>query len=196
MQCTRHTAVNDPARFFIRSTEQGAKGAQELKKFVEEFESHRDSDYQRITAAGGEVTEVRWVRRDEPYATLVKARFPTAAALENFSSIKRDNGDVVAQARFIRDGNRRRFSIVISVPRDEKSDAKVPPSYKELREQQANVISETRLVVVGGKIIDSQGFVVSSDKRSCLLDSSQIDELLRSHREQMALFIVWELDGE
>ena len=44
----------------IRSTEQGAKGVQELQKFVEEFDARSNSDFTRITEAGGEVHEARW----------------------------------------------------------------------------------------------------------------------------------------
>ena len=45
----------------------------------------------------------------------------------------------------------------------------------------------------GGHIIASQGFVVAGDKRSCLFDSAQVEKLLSSHSEQVALFVEWEL---
>lgn len=177
----------------IRSTEKGEKGAQELQKFADEFESRKDSDCVRITESGGELLEARWVRRDEPYATLVTARFPTASTLENFCTIKGEKGEVLAQARFTQDDRRRRLSLTIPVPREEATAEKIPPTFKELRDRQANSLSETRLVVVGGQIIASQGFVVAGDKRSCLLDADQIDELLRSRPEHVELFLEWEL---
>lgn len=181
----------------IRSTESGTKGAQELKKFVEDFDAHSNSDFARITEAGGKLIEARWVRREEPFANVVNVRFPTAAAVEKFFTVKNDKGEVVAPARFTQDGNRRRISIVIPIPRDEPSqETKAPPTPKELREQQANGFSETRVAVAGGRIVASQGFVVANDKRSCLLDSAQIQELLRRRPEQVELFIAWELDGE
>ncbi len=177
----------------IRSTEPGAKGAQELKKFVDEFDVRSNSDFTRIIEAGGEVIESRWVRREEPSANLIKARFPTAAALEKFGTIKNDKGEVIAPVRFTQNGNRRKISLVIPVPRDEQPEITTPPSPKELREQQANGISETRIVVAAGRIVASQGFVVAADKRSCLLDVNQIAERLRSRPEQVELFIEWEL---
>lgn len=180
----------------IHSTESGEKGAQELKKFVEEFDARSNSDFVRFTEAGGEVLEARWVRREEPFANVVKVRFPTAAALEKFATIKNDKGEVVAPARFTREGNRRKLAIVIPVPRDEQPETKASPSPQELREQQASGFSETRIAVAGGRIVASQGFVVASDKRSCLLDAHQITELLRGRPEQVELFITWELDGQ
>lgn len=179
----------------IRSTETGAKGAQELKKFVDEFDARSNSDFGRIKEAGGEVIEARWVRREEPFANLIKARFPTATAFEKFGTIKNEQGEVIAPARFTREGNRRKISLVIPVLRDEQPSTQAPPSPKELREQQASGFSETRIAVAGGRIVASQGFVVASDKRSCLLDANQIAELLRGRPEQVELFITWELDA-
>lgn len=177
----------------IRSTEQGAKGVQELQKFVEEFDARSNSDFTRITEAGGEVHEARWVRREEPFTNVIKARFPTASSFEKFGTVKNDKGEVIAPVRFTQNGNRRKISLVVPVPRDEQPETQAPPSPKELREQQANGISETRIVVAGGRIVASQGFVVAGDKRSCLVDANQIAELLRSRPEQVELFIEWEL---
>ena len=179
----------------IHSTEQGAKGAEELKKFIEEFDAHKNSDHVRIAEAGGEILESRWIERAEPYANLVKARFPTAAVLENFCTIKNEKDEVVAQARFTLAGNRRKLSLIIPVPREDQPATKIPPTFQEFRTQQANGISETRIVVAGGQITASQGFVVAADKRSCLMDPTQIDELIRSRPEQVELFVAWELDG-
>jgi len=177
----------------IRSTEKGEKGAQELRTFVAEFDAHTDSESVRVSEAGGELVESRWVRRSEPYATLVTARFPKASALENFFTIKDEKGRVLAQPHFTQAGNKRKLSITIPVPRDETPKSKSPPSWTEWRERQANGISETRLVVAGGYIIATQGFVVSSDKRSCLLDSAQVEKLLSSQPEHAELFVEWEL---
>lgn len=177
----------------IRSTEKGAKGAQELQKLVAEFDAHQDSDFVRITEAGGEVLDARWVRREEPYATLVTARFPTASVFEKFCTIKGEKGEVLAQARFTQEGNRRRISITIPVPHDAEPTPKTSPTMTELRDQQANGISETRLVVAGGHIIASQGFVVAGDKRSCLLDAAQLEKLLGNDSKQVELFVEWEL---
>lgn len=180
----------------IRSTEKGEKRTQELKKFVDEFDAQADSECVRIKDAGGEVLEARWVRRAEPFATLASARFPSAAALEKFCTIKGEKGAILAQARFAQCDNRRRLSLQIPMSRGEQSTDKSPPTFKTLREQQANYLSETRVVVAGGRIIASQGFVVADDKRSCLLDSAEIDALLRSDKDHIELFLEWELNGK
>jgi hypothetical protein len=176
----------------IRSSEQGAKGAEELKRFVEEFDSHKDPDYVHITDSGGEVLEARWVRREEPYANLMTARFPNWAALQNFATFKNDKGEVIAQAQFTQNGNRRRLSLLVPMPKDEKPKGEQTPTIEQLRQEQANGISETR-VVVAGRIIASQGFTIANDNRSALLDPAGIQKLIQSSPEQVEIFLEWEL---
>ena len=180
----------------IRSTEKGSKAEEELRRYIEAFDGRNDQDYVRITQAGGEVLEARWVRHEEPYANVVTARFPNSTTLENFNTIKGEKGEVIAQAHFTQNGTRRKLSLVIPVPKDEKLTEQPKPTVKQLRQEQANGISETRLIVAGGQIIASQGFSVASDKRSALLDPTEIDELLRSNSEQVELFLEWELNDK
>jgi hypothetical protein len=177
----------------IRSTEKGAKGAQELKQFLEEFDAHKDADYQRILKAGGEVKESRWLRREEPYANILVARLPTASALQEFYSIRGEKGEVVTQPCFTQSGNRRRLSIEIPVPKEGKSGETAKPTVEGMRQDQANGISETRFVVTGGQIVGSRGFIVAADKRSALIDPFKVQELLRAAVEKVEIFIEWEL---
>jgi hypothetical protein len=177
----------------IRSTEKGSKGAEELRRFFEEFDTHKDSDYMGITESGGEVREARWLRNEEPYANVVTARFPNWTALERFCTIKDDKGIVIARPEFTQNGNRRKLSLMIPVPKDENPAAKPEPTIEKLRQDQANGISETRVVVTGGQIIASQGFTVAGDKRSALLEPAKIQELFQTDQEQVELFLEWEL---
>jgi hypothetical protein len=173
----------------IRSTEPGAKGAQELRQFVEEFDAHQDEDYRRITEVGGKVLEARWLRREEPYAKLLTASFPGASALEGYWTLKGDKGEVIAQSRFTQGGNRRKLSVVITPPKDQKFGEPEKPN----RQAQADGISETRIVVAGGRIIGSRGFTVAADRRSALLEPSEILAMLQRDRERVELFLEWEL---
>jgi hypothetical protein len=180
----------------IRSTEKGLKGAEELRRFVEEFDAHKDSDYVQITQSGGEVLEARWVRNEEPYANLFTARFPNWRALERFCTIKDEKCNVIARPQFTQNGNRRKLLLVVPVPKDEKPAEKPDRTIEKLRQDQANGISETRIVVVGGQIIASQGFTVAGDERSALLEPAKVEELFQTDREQVELFLEWELAGK
>jgi hypothetical protein len=178
----------------IRSTQPGPQGVEELQRFIETFDSHQDPDYVRITDSGGEVQEARWVRHEEPYANLLVARLPNASALENFGTVKNEQGEVVAQARFLQDGNRRRFSLTLPVPDKQETAEEIQAAREQRRREQANGISETRVAVAGGRITASQGFIVAGDKRSALVDADEIQKLLWAADRGLVLFLEWELD--
>lgn len=180
----------------IRSSEKGEKGSSELVKLIEDFEARRGGDFDRIQQAGGEVLDARWIRREEPYSTLVTARFPSAATVERFWTIKSDAGEVLAQGRFTFRHNHRRLSLTIPGATDRKSEEKAPMSLREFRQQQANGLSQTRVIVADGEILSAEGFTVAADKRSCLLDPQRIDELLHSTNRDLELFVEWEIQSE
>lgn len=180
----------------IRSTEKGDKGAEELKRFVEEFEARRDPDCVRIRESGGEILEARWLRRQEPYATVVTARLPSATALQDFCTIKNEKSEEVVRARFAPDGQRRRLTLSIRVPKDDQPAAAARPTESQRRQEQADGISETRVAVSGGQIVACHGFTVAGDKRSALLDPAAIQDLLQAGEGQGEFFLEWEISGK
>lgn len=180
----------------VRSSETGDKRAQELRKFVDEFETRTGADFVHIREVGGELLETRWIEADEPYSAFIKARFPSAATLERFWTVKGEKGDVLIQARFTPNSKRRRLSLLIAGPREKAAESERPLTSRDLREQQANGISETRIVVADGQIVACEGFVPAADKRSCLIDRTRIDELLRGTTGEVELFVEWEVSGQ
>lgn len=180
----------------IRSTEPGEKGREELRRFVGEFNRRADADCLRLVKAGGEVREARWLRREEPYANVVVGRLPSAAALQEFCTIKDEKGEVMARARFSKTADRCRFSIVIPSPHDGKRlDPGKKETIPELRQAQANGISEMRVAVAAGRIVDSRGFTVASDRRSALLEPGEIHDLVTRQEKDVEVFLEWELTG-
>lgn len=179
----------------IHSSEPGEKGAAELRRFVEAFDRREDDEFRRIAEAGGKVKEARWLRSEEPYANVVAAHLPDAAALQAFYTIKNGTGEAMARGRFSKDGERRRFSIVIPASEAAKLGGE-KKSVRELRQGQADGVSEIRMVASGGRIVDSAGFTVAGDRRSALLELSAIDGLVTGGGKDVELFLEWELTGD
>jgi hypothetical protein len=177
----------------VHSTEKGEKGAEEVSRFIADFEARRDPDCVRIREAGGEILEARWVRREEPLATLVTARLPNAAALERLLTYRNDKGEPVVQGSFSREGPRRQLKMSIRLPREESSPAPAQQPQPDRRQEEANGVSETRFAVAGGQITAARGFVVASDKQSALLDPAAIRGLLEAGGGRADLLLEWEL---
>ena len=170
----------------IRSTEPGARGQEELKRYIEEFDARKDSDSLQITQAGGRILESRWLRREEPCSNLQVARLPDEASLLAFLTVKDEKGEATVQPRLSRNGSRRRLSITATLPRSEEASIPDP------RQEAANGLSETRIVPAGGRIVESRGFAVAEDRRSALIGHEEVRRLLQSKAEKVEIYLEWE----
>jgi hypothetical protein len=176
----------------LRSTEPGEAGARELERFVADFDANQDLESRRILEAGGQLVQAQWLRREEPYATVIAGRFPSVSTLLEFLTVKGGSGELAVQPRFTRNDSRRRLSFEVSKPRD--MDLGEPASgVQHFRNAQADGLSETRIAVAGGKILASRGFTVAADRRSALLEPNEIRALLRV-QEQVELYLEWEVE--
>lgn len=177
----------------VRSTEEGRKAEDELRRHAEAFDARTSDDLTRITKAGGEVLEARWLRRAAPYATVIAARIPNATVLEKLATIEDDNGQVVVASRYSQEGPRRRLTMVVTPPQDFDASQFATPSPAETQRREANGLNATRVVVEGGRIVSSQGWTVADDRGSALLAWDEVQKLLRDSPKRVDLFIEWEV---
>lgn len=177
----------------IRSTEEGARGQEELERYAGDFAARRLDHFVRIEAAGGTVTDAHWLRKDAPYASVFVASLPAAEALEKFGSVEGGAGELRVATRFSQTGNRRRLAMRLSPPEGLKVPDDSTRTREEVLQEKANGFSETRIVVVDGRIVASKGWTVASDNRSALLCLDEIARLLRSGSAEIDLFIEWEV---
>jgi hypothetical protein len=176
----------------VHSNEKGDKGKAELQRFVADFNARADSDLIRVAQSGGEIVESRWIRDEPPYSALVVARMPTAAVLERFCTLRGERGETLVEGRFVQDGERRRLSLMISlsnVPESPEPKA----AFLDNRQLMANGLSQFRIAVAQGSIVDARGFIVAADKQSALLASDAIDTLLREFRGHAELYLEWQV---
>jgi hypothetical protein len=177
----------------IRSTQEGVEGEQALRTYAASFDAGELADLVRIDQAGGEVLDARWVRREAPRASLIKARLPSAEALEQYGSFDGDEGGMRAATRFEVDGALRRLTTEILLPADYEVPEASTRAPAQVQNDRANAISETRVVVVDGRIAAAQGWTVASDRRSALLSVDEVIEMVRENPERIELVLEWEI---
>jgi hypothetical protein len=175
----------------VRSTEAGGKGDEEQKSYVERFDAGQEPDQIRIREAGGEIVAANWLRRERPYANVVMARFAAASALEKYLTIAGKDDELRLEARFSKEGTRRRLQLVLHPPKEFKLDQ--PATVKESRQKQADGLSETRFTVTDGRIVATRGFTAAADGRSALLALDEIEQLLRADPRRVELFLEWDV---
>ncbi|HRA90038.1 MAG TPA: hypothetical protein PK992_18265 [Planctomycetaceae bacterium] len=177
----------------LHSTEKGEKGKQELADYKKNFKTQVEDEYARIKDAGGEVTKVLWVREQAPFSNVVRVHLATASTLEKFGTFQTDDGSLRTTATFRSEGSHRRLSIRVTMTSDKKQAiGPLPQDIKELKQAQADALSETRIAVVGGSITAARGFVVAGDKQSAILDLAEIAEVIRGEAES-EFFLEWDV---
>jgi len=176
-----------------RSTELGSKADEELRRYAEEFDARKNDEFDRIARAGGKVLDTWWGRRELPYSRIISARLPTADALEKFTTIEGDQGELRVVTRYSQERAKRRLSFSVLPPKDLDLGEFATPSIKDARQRQANGLSEIRLVMLRGDITGTRGWTVASDKQSALLALDEIADLLRTNPDGADLFIEWEV---
>ena len=177
----------------IRSLQEGAKGEEALSVYTAQFDTGELEDLVRITQAGGEVLDARWVRREAPLAHLITARLPSAAALEQYGSIEGEDGSLRPATRFEVDGAVRRLTMTVELPADVDIPDAAARAPARVQKDRANAISEMRVVVIDGRITAAQGWTVASDRRSALLSVDDVIEMVRENPERILLVLEWEV---
>ena len=170
----------------VRSTEEDANAANELQRYAEDFDARRSDDFARIAQAGGEVVDARWLQREVPYSGVIVAKLPTATSLEKLFSIEGKSDDLRLTTRYSTNGSRRKLTMVVLSPPDFKLPDNSARPQNESQQDKAHGFSETRIVVIGGKMLASKGWTVASDTRSALLSVDEIARLLRTLADRKA----------
>lgn len=177
----------------LHSTEQGEKGKKELADYKKNFSAQVEDEYAHIKDAGGEVNEVVWVREQAPFSNVVRVHLPTALTLEKFGTIQILDGNVRTTTIFHSEGPHRRLTIRVTVAADKKQAiGPLPQDIKELRQAQADAMSETRIAVADGTITAARGFIVAGDKQSAILDLAEIVDAIRAEAES-EFFLEWDV---
>lgn len=177
----------------LRSTEKGAKAEKELADYKDKFDARAEGEFVRIRDCGGKIIQAAWIRTEAPFSNVIHAHFSDASTLEKFGSTKNENGSPLITTQFHRDGARRKLTARITVPPDAIKEAAAPSAKEPIKQALANGLSETRIAIVSGSIVGELGFIVSSDKQSALLDSDEIEQLLRKGNGTTELFLEWEV---
>jgi hypothetical protein len=177
----------------LRSTEKGDKGAKELAEYKTNFDARSDDELVRIREIGATGIEAAWAKQDVPYANFVHVHLPNASVLEKYATHKNDDGSSLIKTQFKSEGSRRSLTVQITVPRDKtNANQSSPVDAEQFRQASANGISETRVAVTSGAITTARGFTVAGDKQSALLNTSVLDQVLRTGG-QAELYLEWEV---
>lgn len=178
----------------IRSTEEGKKAEAEIAEYRASFDTRTQDDLRHIPESGARIERASWLRQQVPLANVVHATIPDASALEKLATLKDDDGAILVKTKFTISNTRRRLSFQVTIKPDQ-----IPPATSDVNEvkriklPRASGISDLRIAVHTGKIVDARGFTIANDGQSALLDEAEVDSLLRAGKGNVEFFLQWEV---
>ena len=177
----------------LRSSEKGERAESELADYKTRFDTRTDDEFIRIRDAGGTI-DASWVREQAPFSNVIRARFADATALEKYLTMRNDDGGPLVTTSFHKDGQRRKLTILVTMPTDQiPASESFPNNVEQSRQSYADGISETRFAVTRGAITAARGFNIAEDKQSALLDISALAAMLRRGQGKADLHLEWEV---
>jgi hypothetical protein len=148
----------------------------------------------RIQEAGGKILKASWIRQNAPLSHVIYAQLPDASSLEKFATSTNDDGSPQLTMQLQSRGVHRKLSLQITVRPDEIDPAQLSTTdVGQLRQRFADGVSETRIAVTGGSIVNARGFTVAGDKQSALLDLGEIAKILQTSGPKAELYLEWEV---
>ncbi|MCA9059383.1 MAG: hypothetical protein KDA85_12825 [Planctomycetaceae bacterium] len=178
----------------LHSTESGDAAVRELAEFQAAFAAQSGEEFDRIRTAGGTIVSNTLLRDQAPFASVIRARFDSAAVLARYFAAENAENGIRIRTDFTSDGNDRVITFQVIVPDQlRKEFAAKDQTLQQRRQAVADGISETRFAFVGGTITSADGFIIAGDRQSAVL---AIDEVMRriNTSEQPAEFrIAWDV---
>ena len=178
----------------IRSTEKGSRAETEIAEYHASFDAQTQDDFKRIRESGARLEMAMWVRKQVPMAHSIRASIPNAAALEKLASFRDARGTIVVTPKFTISDIHRRLAFHVTVSSEQiPTPSSNADRFANFKRTQASGISDFRVAVYGGKIMDARGFNIASDGQSALLDVDEISSLLRASNGDIEIFVQWEV---
>ncbi len=177
----------------IRSTQRGSRAESEIADYQASFDAQTHDDFKRIRESGARLEMTMWLRKQVPMAHVMRASLPDAATLKKLATVKDASDTIIIEPRFTVSNAHRRLAFHFTVSPDQipppSSNADRLTHFKRAR---AMGISDFRIAICEGKIIDARGFIVANDGQSALLDVDEISSLLRAGDGNIEIFVQWE----
>ncbi len=168
----------------VRSSET-EKGPQELEEWFRKVKSGQLEEIKKLKETGAKKVQVTLVRKTVPYAAVVTATYDSVEAFGRLFDLNREGGEGTITLE--KEGAARR--LVFRAAAD-----KTPPKPKKIRpDDPKNYYPVWKFIPVDGRITQADGFLLSEDKRSCLLNLPRLERMKRTP-EGYFFFIAWNVE--
>ena len=169
-------------RLNLTSGQQGEKAKTELSQYIRDLKKNPSKRFAKANARDLKVTILR---RISPASVLITGRFPS---LNDFAAnLTEEDGESRLVCTPIGKERTRGFLIEYTQkPQKENTPAAAT-------KPRADSFEETRIALAEGTFTMAQGFILSQDKRSALLDVDTLSKMANSRVSPIMLSLEWQI---
>jgi hypothetical protein len=170
-------------RLNLTSGETGEKAKNELTQYIRDWEEDPGSPFAKANAKEVAVTVFR---RAAPASVLITGRFPS---LNDFAAYLTEDDKEIGRLVCTPIARERTRGFILELTRKPPKDNSHPTSV-ELR---ANSFEETRVALAEGIFTKAQGYKLSDNKRSALLDEDALLKKWNSQDPSILISLEWQI---
>jgi len=160
-------------------------GPKDLEKWFREIKSREGGDVSKLKETGAKDIKVTVLREVVPYAAVIRAHYDSVEAFGRLFDLNREGKDGTLTLE--KQGSSRRLIF------QAKDTGKQAPIKKGNADDPANYAPLWKFIPVGGRIDKADGFILSKDKKSCILNLPKLDRM-KKMPEGYRFAIEWTTD--
>ena len=172
-------------RLNLTSDETGEKAKNELAVYIQDLEEKRGDLFTKLMKGNAQEVQVTILRKASPATVLVTGRIPSLNDFAAYLSTEdKDNSIVCTPTSSER--ARRLLCELTRKPSTEKAQLEIdtPPAYPS---------GEIRLTLAEGIFTNAQGFLLSNNKRSAILDEDALWKMRNPQTTSITLSLEWQI---
>ncbi len=172
-------------RLNLTSNETGDKATKELANYIQQLEVKSASLFTRLANANAKEVKVVTLRKASPASILITGRFPSINDSAAYASEEDKDSKTLCTAI-----SRERTRGIFCELTRKKSQEEAQP---ETLGPRADSFQEERVSLVEGIFTKAQGYILSHDKRSALLDLETLIKMWNSQSSSIPISLEWEI---
>jgi hypothetical protein len=172
-------------RLNLTSDQTGEKAKQELASYIQQLEEKSGDFFTKLAKANAKEVKVTILHKASPASVLITGRFPSINDIAAYAGDEDKDSKTVCTAI-----SRERARGILCELTRKPSKEKAQPETLSTR---ADSFDEMRISLAEGIFTKAQGFILSHDKRSALLDVETLFKMWNSQSPSIPISLEWQI---
>ena len=177
-------------RLNLTSDQAGEKAKEELANYIQQLEEKSNDFFTKLAKANAKEVKATILRKASPASVLITGRFPSINDIAAYASEEDKESKTVCTAI---SGERTRGILCELTRKPSKEKAQPEKAQPETLRTRADSFDEMRVSLAEGIFTKAQGYILSHDKRSALLDVETLVKMWNSQSPSIPTSLEWQI---